>query len=51
MIASCGLLENEMCQFSREERVTLTGSVETLGVGLGVNSLGARENASRKNAR
>ena len=32
MIASCGFLENELRQFSREEVVTLAGSVETLRV-------------------
>ena len=34
MIASCGFLENELRQFSREEGVTLADSVETLGVDL-----------------
>ena len=29
MIVSCGLLENELRQFSREEGVTLADSVET----------------------
>ena len=34
MIAPCGFLENELRQFSREERVTLADRVETLGVDL-----------------
>ena len=34
MIASCGFLENELRQFSREEGVSLVDSVETLGVDL-----------------
>ena len=34
MIASCGFLENELCQFSGEEGVTLADSVETLCVDL-----------------
>ena len=34
MIASCGFLEKELRQFSREEGVTLADSVETLGVDL-----------------
>ena len=34
MIASCGFLENELSQFSKEEGVTLADGVETLGVGL-----------------
>ena len=32
MIASCGFLENELSQFSKEEGVTLADSVKTLGV-------------------
>ena len=32
MFASCGFLENELRQFSREEGVTMADSVETLGV-------------------
>ena len=32
MIASCGFLENELRQFSREGGVTLADCVETLGV-------------------
>ena len=45
MIASCGFLENELRQFSREEGVTLVDSVETLGVDLRtrVKSLGAKK--------
>ena len=34
MIASCGFLESELSQFSKEEGVTLADSVETLGVDL-----------------
>ena len=34
MIASCGFLEEELRQFSKEEGVTLADSVETLGVDL-----------------
>ena len=50
MIASCGFLEEELRQFSKEEGVTLAGSVETLGVDLRtrVKRLGAKENARRK---
>ena len=50
MIASCGFLENELRQFSREEGVTLADSVETLGVDLRtkVKRLGAKEKARRK---
>ena len=50
MIASCGFLENELSQFSKEEGVTLAESVETLGVDLRtrVRNLGAKEKARRK---
>ena len=50
MIASCGFLENEPSQISREEGVTLADSVETLGVDLRtrVKRLGAKEKARRK---
>ena len=50
MIASCGFLENELRQFSKEEGVTLADSVETLGVDLRnrVKMLGAKEKARRK---
>ena len=50
MIASCGFLENELSQFSKEEGVTLADSVETLGVDLRtrVKRLGAKEKATRK---
>ena len=34
MIASCGFLEKELRQFSREEGVTVADSVKTLHVGL-----------------
>ena len=50
MIASCGFLENELRQFSREEGVTMANSVETLGVDrtTRVKRLGAKEKARRK---
>ena len=50
MIASCGFLENEPSQFSKEEGVTLADCVETLGVDLRtrVKRLGAKEKARRK---
>ena len=50
MIASCGLLENELSQFSKEEGVTLADSMETLGVDLRtrVRRLGVKERARRK---
>ena len=50
VIASCGFLENELSQFSKEEGVTLADSVETLGVDLRtrVERLGAKEKARRK---
>ena len=32
MIASCGYLEDELSQFSKEEGVTLADTVETRGV-------------------
>ena len=49
MIASCGFLENELSQFSKEGP-TLEDSVETLGVDLRtrVKRLGAKEKARRK---
>ena len=34
MIASCGFLEDELCQYNREEGVTMADSVETFGVDL-----------------
>ena len=50
MTASCGFLENELRQYSKEEGVTMTDSVETLAVDLGtrVKKLGAKEQALRK---
>ena len=50
MIASCGFLEKELSQFSKEEGSNLDDSVETLGVGLRarVKNLGAKEKARRK---
>ena len=50
VIASCGFLEDELRQFSREEGVTLADSVGTLGVDLRtrVQRLGAKEKARRK---
>ena len=49
MIASCGFLEHELCQFSKEG-VRTADSVETLGVDLRprVKKLGAKEKARRK---
>ena len=53
MIASCGFLENELRQFSREEGVTLADSVDTLGVDLRtrIKSVGAKEIARREKCR
>ena len=50
MIASCGFLEDELRQCSREEGVTMADSVETLGLDLRtrVKRLGAKEKARRK---
>ena len=49
MIASCGFLENELSQISKEEGVTVADSVETLGVdSRTVKRLGAKETARRK---
>ena len=50
MIASCGFLDDGLCQCSKEEGVTMAGSVETLGVDLRtrVKKLGAKEQAIRK---
>ena len=49
MIESCGFLENEQSQFSKEG-VTFGDRVETLGVDLRtrVKMLGAKEKARRK---
>ena len=50
MIASCGFLENEVSQCSKEGGGTLADSVETLGVDLRtrVKRLGAKDQARRK---
>ena len=50
MIASCGFVEKELSQFSKEEGVTLADSVESLGVDLRtrVKRLGVNEKARRK---
>ena len=50
MIASCGSWKTSLLQCSKEEGVTLAGSVETLGVNLRtrVKRLGAKEKARRK---
>ena len=50
MIASCGFLEDELRQCSKDEGVTMADSVETLGVDLrtGVKKLGVKEKARRK---
>ena len=52
MIASCGFLDNELSQFSKEDGVTLADSVETLGVDLRtrVKRLGAKEKGGVKHA-
>ena len=49
VIASCGFLENELSQFSKEG-LTLADSVETLGVDLRkrVEKLGANEKSEKK---
>ena len=49
-IASCGFLEDELRQYSKEGGVTMADSVETLGVDLGtrVKNLGVKEQARRK---
>ena len=49
MIVSCGFLEAELCQCSKEG-VTMAESVETLGVDLRTRAknLGAKEKARRK---
>ena len=49
VIASCGFLENELSQFSKEG-VTLAESVETLGVDLRtrIKTLGAKEKTRRR---
>ena len=53
MIASCGVLEDELRQCSREERMTMADSVETLGVDLRmrVQNWGAKEKTKRKKCR
>ena len=43
MIASCGFLEDELRQCSKEEGVTLADSVETLGVDLRTRVNGEEE--------
>ena len=50
MIASCGFLEDELRQCSKEEGVTMADSVETLGVDLRtrVKSWGVKEKARRR---
>ena len=50
MIASCGFLEDELRQCSKEEGVMIADSVETLGVDLRsrFRSLGAKEKARRR---
>ena len=48
-IASCGFLEDELRQFSKEEGVTLADSVETLGVDLRTRvKMEAKEKTRRK---
>ena len=50
MIASCGFLEDDLRQCSKEEGVTMEDSVETLGMDSGkrVKRLGAKEKSRRK---
>ena len=50
MIASCGFLEDEVRQWSKEEGVTMADSVEMLGVDLRtrVKRLGVQEMAGKK---
>ena len=50
MVALCGILENDLCQLSNEDGVTLADCVETLGVDLRtrVKRLGAKEKTSRR---
>ena len=50
MIASCGYLEEEIRECSKEERVTMADSVETLGVDVRtkIQRLGVKEKARRK---
>ena len=50
MIASCGFLENELSQFSKEEGVTLADSVGTHGVDLRtrVKSSGAKRKSEEE---
>ena len=50
MIASCGFLEDELRQCSKEEGVTMADSAETLDVDLRtrIKKLGAKEEARRK---
>ena len=50
MIASCGFLEDELRQCSKEEGVTLADCVEILGVDLRtrVKKLGAKEKSEKK---
>ena len=50
MIALCGFLEDELRQCSKEEGVTMTDGVGTLGADLRtrVKRLGAKEKARRK---
>ena len=50
MIASCGCLENEFRQFSREEGVTLADGVETLGVDsrTRVNNVGSKRKSKEE---
>ena len=53
MIASCGFLENELRQFSKEEGVTMADSVETFGVDLRtrVKRLGVKGKREEKSAK
>ena len=50
MIASCGFLENELHQHSKEEGVTMADSVETFGVDLRKKSqeVGSKRKSEKK---
>ena len=48
MIASCGYLEDELRQCSKEEGVTMADRVEGVDMRTGVKRLGAQEQARRK---
>ena len=51
MIASWGLLENELSQFRKEEGVTLADGVKTLGVDLRTRVMGLGSESEKKKVR